>query len=106
MNTHTMKGLTFFPVPEFQDVAIAFGADRSCFFDRNDLPDVPAKYERMANTLFFKGGELPKFLDGVDREKAKRALTAWLSSFAPAHEAKIATAGYALWLWTEGGTSE
>lgn len=29
-----------------------------------------------------------------------RAVGAWLGSFAPSHEEKINTVGYALWLWT------
>ena len=96
-----IKGITFFPVPEFSDVAAAFGADEAQFFSRHELPDVPRKYEDMAQALFSKGGALPELHPSVDRKKALTALRAWLGSFAPAHEAKIATAGYALWLWTD-----
>jgi hypothetical protein len=55
----------------------------------------------MAQGLFFSGGKLPDFSPKVDRKKAFAALSAWLGSFAPAHEEKIATAAYALWLWTD-----
>lgn len=47
-----------------------------------------------------RGVVLPKFHEKVDPRKASRALHAWLSSWAPAHEAKEATVAYALWLWT------
>lgn len=98
----TINGITFFPVPEFSDAEIAFGASDRRFFNRRDLPHIPAKYEDMANQLFFKGGDLPQLHNSVDRGKAVRALRAWLSSWNPAHEAKVATVGYALWLWTTG----
>lgn len=96
-----IKGVTFFPVPEFSKASGVFGAYESQFFNRHDLPDVPRKYINMANDLFFKGGSLPELHPSVDREKALTALDAWLGSFAPAHQAKIATVGYALWLWTD-----
>ena len=95
------KGITFFPVPEFNDVAAEFGADEAQFFSRHDLPDVPRKYKTLAQELFFKGGALPELHPSVDRKKALTALRAWLGSFAQAHEAKIAIACYALWLWTD-----
>ena len=95
-----IDGLTFFPVPEFDDATLVFGAGREQFFDRYNLPDVPRLYLDMASGFFFKGGELPKFHEKVDPRKASRALRAWLSSWEPAHEAKEATVAYALWLWT------
>lgn len=97
----TIQGLTFFPVPDFDGPTSAFGAPASAFFDRRNLPDVPRKFEDMAQGLFFSGGKLPDFSPKVDRKKAFAALSAWLGSFAPAHEEKIATAAYALWLWTD-----
>jgi hypothetical protein len=96
-----INGITFFPVPEFDDADAAFGADERQFFSRHDLPNVPCKYEDMAQDLFFNGGAIPELHQSVDRVKELIALHAWLRSFAPAHEAKIATAGYALWLWTD-----
>lgn len=92
-------GLTFVPVPEFSDVDIAFGASRDAYFDRYALPKVPRKYGAMASRLFFSGGKIPAFAPEIDRTKAARALRAWLTSFAPAHEAKEATVAYALWAW-------
>jgi len=97
----TKKGLTFFPVPEFSGVDAAFGADESRYFDRHDLPEVPGKYEAMANDLMFNGGSLEGISEKVDGAAATTAVRAWLSSWAPAHEAKVATVGYALWLWSD-----
>lgn len=97
----TQSGLTFFPVPEFDRVTEAFGAKAECYFDRRKLPKVPRKYEDMVHTLFFQGGNLPEMRKCVDPQKAKAALMAWLRSFAPAHESKVATAAYALWVWCE-----
>lgn len=94
------RGLTFFPVPEFSDAEIAFGADQKAFFNRRDLPDVPKKHGNAAMTLFYNGGPLPDFDSRVDRKLAMRAVKAWLGSWAPAHESKEATVGYAFWLWS------
>lgn len=96
----TCHGLTFFPVPEFDALTAAFGAPLEAFFDRRKCPDVPREYETAVSMLFYSGGEIPKFSAQVDRKKAAIALRAWLSSFQPAHEAKIATAAYAVWLWS------
>ena len=98
----SVNGITFVPVPEFSDVEAAFGADEKAFFNRRDLPKVPRKYEDMANSLFYSGGKVPEFINGVDRKKASKAIRAWLCSYAPAHESKAATVGYALWAWIEG----
>ena len=48
-----IKGLTFFPVPEFDGAQLAFGALEKSFFNRHDLPVIPGKYEDMASSLFF-----------------------------------------------------
>lgn len=96
----TKDGLTFIPVPEFDDVTLSFGADRCHFFDRHNCPRVPHQFVDMANKLFFSGGALPDFAPDVDRKKAIRAINAWLKSFAPAHESKESTVGYALWCWS------
>ena len=93
-------GLTFLPVPEFDDVDCAFGARQSSYFDRNNLPKVPREFEDHVHRLFFKGGDMPDFHPSIDREKARRATGAWLRSFAPAHEAKVATVAYAFWVWS------
>lgn len=47
----TIQGLTFFPVPDFDGPTSAFGAPASAFFDRRNLPDVPRKFEDMAQGL-------------------------------------------------------
>lgn len=94
------RGLTFWPIPEFSDVEIAFGADSDKFFSRHDMPDVPREFEKKANDLFFSGGTLDGLDPRVDKALASRAIQAWLCSFAPAHEAKSATVGYALWVWS------
>lgn len=95
----TCKGLVFYPIPEFSGIASAFGAEESRYFKRRDLPDVPMEFERMAQSLFFSGGKLPDMPSCIDRTKAMAAVKAWLRSFEPAHEAKIATVAYALWVW-------
>lgn len=92
-------GITFWPIPDFDDVRLAFGADSSTYFDCRKLPEVPRKFVDMANNLFFSGGELPEFAPCVDRTKAARAIRAMLSSWGPSHESKESTVGYALWLW-------
>jgi hypothetical protein len=95
-----MKGLTFLPVPEFDTLDAVFGAPESAYFNRRDLPDVPRKFEDEVHRLFFRGGEWPPLGADVDAPKAKMAIKALLSSFAPAHEAKVATVAYALWVWS------
>ena len=90
-----INGITFFPVPEFTN------GNEEKFFERRDLPEIPRNYEDMAQTFFFDGGQLPELHPSVDRTKATKAIEKWLGSFLPAHEAKIATVGYALWLWTD-----
>lgn len=96
---NTKNGITFLPIPEFSDLSIAFGADGENYFDRKDLPVVPPVFENMAHKLFFEGGHLPELPACIDKIKAMRAIHAWLGSFSPAHEEKIATVGYALWVW-------
>lgn len=90
-----IKGLIFYPVP-----TIAAGANN--YFDRRDLPDVPKKYLDKASNLFFKGGNIEGFSEKVNIKLATKAIYALLSSWEPAHEAKIATVAYAMWVWTEG----
>ena len=96
----TLDGLTFFPVPEFDDLAAAFGAEADAYFDRYKRPKVPQELVDMANKLFFRGGALPEMSPRVDRAKATKAVRAWLCSFNPSHESKETTVAYALWVWT------
>lgn len=96
----TLNGLTFWPIPQFSDLELAFGAPGHAYFDRYNLPEVPTEHVRAANGLFFKGGALPTLDTRVDVVLANRATRAWLASFAPAHQAKEAAVGYAFWLWS------
>ena len=98
----SLNGVTFWPVPEFTDVEIAFGprGGESAYLPRRNLPSVPRELEDLVQGLFFKGGALPELSSQVDAAKAMRAVKAWLRSFAPAHESKITTVAYALWVWT------
>lgn len=95
-----INGLTFWPIPEFDRVRQTFGVGEQHYFDRRNLPKVPKKFERAVEDLFFNGGKLQGLSPQVDASKAHGAMRAWLSSWAPAHESKIATAAYALWLWS------
>ena len=97
------KGLTFSPIPKFCDAEVAFGAPDRYFFRRDDLPEVPREFEKMADAIFFRGERPAPFTPEVDAREAYRALRAWLSSWEPPHEAKVATVAYALWLWTTPG---
>ncbi len=91
----TCKGLTFYPIPELKGLL-----DESRYFKRRELPDVPLEFEKMVRSMFFSGGELPEMPKCIDTAKAESAVSAWFYSCAPAHEAKIATVAYALWVWT------
>jgi hypothetical protein len=94
------KGLTFFPVPVFDGPSQAFGADERAYFHRRDLPEVPSKFKDIANDLFFSGGKIPDLDPRISAKSATHAIRAWLASWAPSHESKETTVGYALWLWT------
>jgi hypothetical protein len=99
---HKLHGITFFPVPDFSDLELAFGPKNGerAYLPRRQLPDVPKEIEDAVQSLFFKGGTIPELSPQVDRSKAMRAIKAWLVSFSPAHESKITTVAYALWVWT------
>jgi hypothetical protein len=90
-----INGLTFLPVPDFRTIP-----GPSHYFNRHDLPEVPQKFLKEVDRLFFDGGKYPEFGADVDPEKAKRAIKALLSSWAPPHEAKTATVAYAIWVWS------
>lgn len=96
-----IDGLTFIPVPDFTNKNGSLtSAPENAYFDRFNRPDVPEQFERMASDFFFDGGDIPQFQPDVDRKLAVSALNAWLSSWAPPHESKISTVGYALWVWS------
>ena len=93
-------GLQFWPIPATTKLECAFGLDEAAYFNRRSLPDVPRELEKMVQELFFAGGKLPELCKGVDRAEANARMRAMLCSFAPAHESKVATAAYAIWVWT------
>ncbi|WP_404415447.1 hypothetical protein [Brevundimonas vesicularis] len=102
---------TTFPVPEFSDVQIAFGASQGAYLTREQMGDDfycdRNDFTRHAQGLFFNGGPiLPagrRWKPEIDRVKAARAIKALLSSFDPKHEVKIGTVGFALCHWTVAG---
>lgn len=106
-----MSGQIHFPVPEFTDVQIAFGASGSDYLTREQMGDDfyadRNEFTRHAQSLFFNGGSLlpsgRRWRADIDRAKASRAIRAWLISFDPKHEVKIGTVGFAMAQWTEVG---
>jgi hypothetical protein len=98
-----------FPVPDFSDADAAFGADAKHYLPKAAIPadfyGMRHHYCKVAQKLFFEGGKLSdhglRFKDGIDHQKAMRALRALLCSFAPKHEIKIGTVGVALVNWCE-----
>ena len=98
-----------YPIPEFSDAEVAFGADQKHYLTREQMGDEFYREHhpsaRIASALFFRGGSLEghglRFRKGIDRAKAARAIRALLCSFAPKHEVKIGTVGYALDKWCE-----
>lgn len=93
------QGLIFWPIPDTSDLQCAFGLDGCDYFDRRSLPKIPRDLENKVESIFFSGGKLDGLDPTVDPKKASRRMHALLCSFAPSHEAKIATAAYALWVW-------
>lgn len=97
-------------IPDFTAQDAVFGAKISDYPRKEEIP--PEFWNRhnnrfceIAGELFFGGGALSKFglqfKPNIDRAKAMTALRAWLSSFEPSHEHKIAAVGYALSQWCE-----
>jgi len=93
-------GIQFWPIPKTSAAEAAFGLDENAYFNRRSLPEVPREYVNAVSNLFFNGGQLPQLAPGVDAREAAHRLRALLSSFAPPHESKEATAAYALWVWS------
>jgi hypothetical protein len=95
-------------VPEFDDLAAAFGAPASAFLSRQEGSEFERRYRKeaaAAKSLFFKGGRLSehglKLKDGIDSIKAHKAIRALLCSFEPSHEAKIGTVAKYLHEWCD-----
>jgi hypothetical protein len=92
------------------DVDIAFGNIQ----DMPELDDIPKEYYSMGNKwnqiasdVFFKGapskGTVLQVKEGVDPQLLRRKIAAWMKSFAPKHERKIAACA---WLLAENTTVE
>lgn len=98
-----IDGIQFLPIPKVPDVVMTFDGGVK-YFDRKNLPYVPKKYTEMAEDLFFNGGKvpLPVSMSPTDVHDAYRWINAALRSFDPSQESKMATVGYALWVWIEG----
>jgi hypothetical protein len=97
-----------FHPPKFSDAdVVLFGARLSEFPPFDDLPEEFRRRRHrcceIAQNLFFNGGKLSdhglKLKPGLKSEDVYRALSAWLSSFEPKHEHKIAAVGYAISEW-------
>lgn len=94
------NGVQFWPIPKTSKPEAVFGLGEDAYFNRRALPEVPREFTKVVDSLFFEGGALPPLADGVDRKEATARMRAMLSSFEPSHEAKTATAAYALWVWS------
>ena len=96
-------------VPDFDMPTVAFGARLDEYPEWDDLPDEFRKERHpccdVASMLFFNGGELSdyglKLKPEIDNKKALNAIRAWLGSWEPKHEHKIASVGYALSQWCD-----
>lgn len=96
-------------VPNFTAAENVFGARLDQYPNYETLPyefrNMKGQFCDVASKLFFNGGRLSDFglsyKSGIDVSKAQRAIQAWLCSFEPKHEHKIATVGYALSKWCE-----
>ncbi len=94
-------------IPEVSDVDIAFPANPP-LPAWNDIPEKFRRYNgtpfnKIASTLFFKGGKLSDFgltpKEGVDVNKAMRAIRCCLGSFEPKHEHKEAGVAFMFSEW-------
>jgi len=91
-----------FPVPNLDDVQVAFGDALDWMPKPGNIPKVDEKWGQIAAKWFYFG--LPKITDftpkpGVDRRAALRAMKACLGSFAPKHEHKMEAAAFMLSEW-------
>ena len=69
------------------------------------IDEVPGEFHggnewtELVDQLFFRGGTLPEFREGIDPGKAVSQIRACLGSFEPEHEHKTAGVAYLLSLW-------
>lgn len=95
------------PVPEISDVELAFPANALEWMPPMD--EIPEEYRsgkakecEIVRAWFFSGlSPKAEFFprEGVDPEKAVRALGATLGSYAPSHEHKEAAAAFMMASW-------
>jgi hypothetical protein len=100
---------TMLPIPDLSDVDVAFPAHALDWMPAwDEIPDEfknmnrETEWNEIVSQWFFSGlPEKVKFIprDGVDPEKAFRAVQATLGSFAPKHQHKEAAAAYMLSCW-------
>lgn len=96
-------------LPELTGADVAFG--RIDFAPKmDDLPEEFQRYNsnkfcKIASELFFSGGKLSDHglapREGVNIGRATQALQAFMHSFEPSHEHKMATVGYMIDQWFE-----
>lgn len=108
--TDTATAPVAFPVPEFNDITVVFGAPAKAYLTREQMGDAfygdRNEFTEHVSSIFFRGGGDPlpagrRWKPEIDQTKACRAIGALLRSFEPKHEIKIGTVGYALSQWTE-----
>jgi hypothetical protein len=102
-----------FPLPKFDNVTVAFGADAKAYLTREQLGDWYGLYgdnsetpfHKAVKNLFHRGGVLadhgltPK--EGYTLAQIMPALRALMGSWAPKHEIKIGTCAVALANWCD-----
>lgn len=110
MRTIDMSTLPAFPVPDFKDVDVAFGAREGAYLTREELGDwysmnLRTPYHEAVSGLFFKGGKLADYgltiKKDLDAAKVMGAIRALLGSWAPKHEIKHCTVAVALANWCD-----
>jgi len=92
---------------EVSDLEMAFGVENQKIPKTSDIPqefwDEKTYWNKLFSTLFFKGGEITNIIpkEGVDSDKALRAIKAVMRSWEPKHEDKEAIVAYMFSQWFE-----
>jgi len=102
-----MPELPEFPLFDVSDADVAFGCRGNVYpIKREDSHAIARELHRerdVFSALFFNGGSMRQHglrpRDGVDEQKAHRALRALMCSFDPPHEVKEATCALAIHRW-------